>query len=123
MNASIYPHYAIFSRQEFYASIGDDLGLGKEILAIVLNELPTRIRSIQNFMKQSEIALLRREIHDLRGMVGLLGCTSLYQKISSLKTISQPINADQLIGLSTVLEQLNMLEMDLRLFSKEEILS
>lgn len=74
-------------------------------------------------MKQSEIALLRREIHDLRGMVGLLGCTSLYQKISSLKTISQPINADQLIGLSTVLEQLNMLEMDLRLFSKEEILS
>jgi hypothetical protein len=120
MNASIHPPYAIFSRQEFYATIGDDLGLGKEILAIVLNEIPTRIRNIQNFIKQCEIASLRSEIHDLKGMVGLLGCASLHQQIISLKTISQPITTDQVISLNTMLDQLKLLEKDLRLFSKTE---
>lgn len=120
MNASTHTKLLIFNQQEFYATIGDDAGLGKEILAIALNELPARIQNMQNSLKQPETNLLRREIHDLKGIVGLLGCSDLHHQLSSLKTIGQQINSDQLTVLHGLIERLKMLEKDLKLFSKME---
>lgn len=121
MNASAQSRFFVFNHQEFHATIGDNDGLGKEILAIVLNELPTRIRNIQNNIKQSEPGQLRREMHDLKGIIGLLGCSNLYQQISELKLSDQSIEQLQLLGLHSVLEHLKMLEKDLLLFSKMEL--
>ncbi|MBI3219591.1 MAG: Hpt domain-containing protein [Bacteroidetes bacterium] len=121
MNASALPRFFVFNQQEFHAAIGDNDGLGKEILAIVLNELPTRIRNIQNGIKQSETGQLRREMHDLKGVVGLLGCSSLYQQISALKLGDQSIDQQQLLSLHSISERLKMLEKDLLLFSKMEL--
>lgn len=120
MNASTHTKFLIFNQQEFYTTIGDDEGLGKEILAVALNELPARIRNIQNCLKHPETDILRREIHDLKGIVGLLGCSDLHHQLSSLKTIGQPLNSDQLTVLHGLVERLKMLEKDLKLFSKME---
>lgn len=123
MNVSAQPRFFVFNQQEFHATIGDSEGLEKEILAIVLNELPSRIRNFRNYIKQSETSQLRREMHDLKGIIGLLGCSSLHQKISQLKLSDQSIDQLQLLSLHSILERLKMLEKDLLLFSKMELLS
>jgi len=123
MNISAQPIFFVFNQQEFHATIGESEGLGKEILAIVLNELPIRIRNFRNYIKQSETSQLRREMHDLKGIIGLLGCSGLYQQISQLKLSDQSIDQLQLLSLHSILERLKMLEKDLLLFSKMELLS
>jgi hypothetical protein len=62
-------------------------------------------------------------MHDLKGIIGLLGCSSLYQQISQLKLSDQSIDQLQLLSLHSILERLKMLEKDLLLFSKMELLS
>ncbi len=123
MNASTEPRFFVFNRQEFHQAIGDNEGLGKEILAIVLNDLPTRIRNLQNTIKQSGTGQLRMDLHDLKAIVGLLGCSSLHRQINELKLTNQAIDPVQLLVLHSILERLKMLEKDLLLFSKMELRS
>ncbi len=123
MTTSLRPYYFVFNHQEFHQAIGENKGLGKEIVTIVLSELPTRIGTIQNSVKLSETGVLRREMHDLKGIVGLLGCTRLYQLISELKLNDQAIDPPQRLTLHAILERLKMLENDLIQFSKMELLS
>ncbi|NOS92683.1 MAG: hypothetical protein HOP30_12220 [Cyclobacteriaceae bacterium] len=123
MNATISPTYFIFKLEEFRATIGDDDGLGKKILTLVLTELPARIQNIQNSLNQPDISLLRKEIHDLKGIVGLLGCAGLYQQLTELKLTEGASDPTRLLNLYSVLERLKMLEKDLLRFSKMELLS
>ncbi len=123
MNATMSPTYFIFKLEEFRTTIGDDDGLGKKILALVLTELPARIQNIQNGLNQPDTSLLRREIHDLKGIVGLLGCSGLYEQLSDLKLSERATDPSRMLNLYSVLERLKMLEKDLIQFSKMELLS
>ena len=123
MNATMSPTYFIFKLEEFRTTIGDDDRLGKKILALVLTELPARIQNIQNGLNQPDTSLLRREIHDLKGIVGLLGCSGLYEQLSDLKLSERATDPSRMLNLYSVLERLKMLEKDLIQFSKMELLS
>jgi len=123
MNATLSPTYFIFKLEEFRATIGDDDGLGKKVLTMVMHELPARIQNIQNSLNQPDTSILRREIHDLKGIVGLLGCAGLYQQLTELGLSEGTSDPSRLLSLYSVLERLKMLEKDLLQFSKMELLS
>jgi HPt (histidine-containing phosphotransfer) domain-containing protein len=112
--------FRVLNMVDFTNAIGKDRAVVKQVIAAILDTMPAQVERLQTIVNQRDSNNLKNELHNLKGTLGVVGCTSLYAKIIKLESTHPLLQHQNLLELYWLFERVKVYIRELISFSKLE---